>query len=255
MLSLKETIDVTCTPSEAFDYLADFTHIERWDPSVLTARQVTDGLPQVGTQFRLKLQFGGRPVPMDYRITEMASPRRLVLRGTGASFSAEDRITFEPQGKGTRIRYEADIVFEAGWGRTLEPLVAPLVRHSGRRALRQLQQLLSDSGPAPRLTLATRMVDQAFLPGLIGFTRLGYRLGKHRWPLPRKALRGRSVVLTGGTSGIGRAAAFQLVQLGADLVLVGRNREKTERVGRLLRATGGSGNVAIEIADLSLMAP
>ena len=31
------------------------------------------------------------------------------------------------------------------------------------------------------------------------------------------------------------AAAFQLVRLGADLVLVGRNREKTEQVGRALR--------------------
>ena len=98
MLSLKETIDVTCTPSEAFDYLSDFTHIERWDPSVLTARQLTEGLPQVGTQFRLQLLFGGRPVPMDYRITEMASPRRLVLQGTGVSFRAEDRITLAPLG-------------------------------------------------------------------------------------------------------------------------------------------------------------
>jgi NAD(P)-dependent dehydrogenase (short-subunit alcohol dehydrogenase family) len=120
--------------------------------------------------------------------------------------------------------------------------------------VQQLQQELSGGGPLPRLTLATRMVDQALLPGLIGFTRLGYRLGKHRWPLPRQALRGRTVVLTGGTSGIGRAAAFQLVQLGADLVLIGRNRKKTDRVGRRLRAVGGSGKVAIEIADLSLMA-
>jgi NAD(P)-dependent dehydrogenase (short-subunit alcohol dehydrogenase family) len=254
MLSLKETIDVICAPSEAFDYLADFTHIERWDPSVLTARQVTEGLPQVGTQFRLRLLFGGRPVPMDYRITEMASPRRLVLQGTGASFRAEDRITLAPLGAGTRIHYAADIVFETGWGRKLAPLVAPLVRRSGRRAVQQLQQELSGGGPLPCLTLATRMVDQAILPGLIGFTRLGYRLGKHRWPLPRKALCGRTVVLTGGTSGIGRAAAFQMARLGANLVLVGRNREKTEQVGRKLRAAGGSGKVAIEVADLSLMA-
>jgi len=254
MLSLKETIDVTYTPAKAFNYLADFTHIERWDPSVLTARQVTEGLPQVGTQFRLKLLFGGRPVPMNYRITEMASPRRLVLEGTGTSFRAEDRITLAPLGDGTRIHYEADIVFEAGWGRKLAPLAAPLVRYSGRRAVQQLQQELSGGGPLPRLTLTTRMVDQAILPGLVGFTRLGYRLGKHRWPLPRKALRGRTVVLTGGTSGIGRAAAFQLVRLGADLVLVGRNREKTEQVGRALRTAGGSGKVAGEIADLSLMA-
>jgi hypothetical protein len=60
------------------------------------------------------------------------------LQGTGASFSAEDRITFEAQGEGTRIHYEADIVFADGWGRKLAPLVAPLVRRSGRRAVQQL---------------------------------------------------------------------------------------------------------------------
>jgi NAD(P)-dependent dehydrogenase (short-subunit alcohol dehydrogenase family) len=95
-------------------------------------------------------------------------------------------------------------------------------------------------------------VDQAILPGAIGFTRLGYRLGKRRWPLAAMPLTGRTVVLTGGTSGIGRAAAFQLVSLGARLVMVGRSAEKTEEVVRELRRAGG--DVSFEIADLSLMA-
>jgi NAD(P)-dependent dehydrogenase (short-subunit alcohol dehydrogenase family) len=65
-------------------------------------------------------------------------------------------------------------------------------------------------------------------------------------------LHGRTVVLTGGTSGIGRAAAYQLVRLGARIVLVGRSAEKTAKVARALRAEGGE--VVVEIADLSLTA-
>ena len=88
MLNLKETITVACPPQAAFDYLIQFANIRQWDPSVLSARQVTDGTPRIGTHFRLLLQFGGRPVPMDYRITDMAVPRRLVLQGTGTSFTS-----------------------------------------------------------------------------------------------------------------------------------------------------------------------
>ena len=254
MLTLRETIDVACPGQAAFDYLADFTNIQAWDPSVLAARQVTAGAPHVGTRFRLTLQFGGRPVPMEYRITAMTPPQRLVLAGRGESFRAEDRMTLAPLASGVRIHYEADIELTNRWGRRMEPLIAPLLHRSGRRAVHNLKQQLSGEGDVPRLTLATRMADQAILPGIIGFTRLGYRLGKNRWPLPPNALRGRTVVLTGGTSGIGRAAAFQLIALGADLILVARDRAKAEQVQRSLRAAREDANVLIEIADLSLMA-
>jgi len=60
-------------------------------------------------------------------------------------------------------------------------------------------------------------------------------------------------LLTGGTSGIGRAAADQLVDLGADLVLVGRNREKTRSLARTLEARGRGGRISFELGDLSLM--
>lgn len=254
MLTLRETIDVTCPAQAAFDYLANFINIQAWDPSVLAARQMTSGAPHIGTCFHLTLQFGGRPVPMNYRITAMTPPQRLVLAGRGESFRAEDRITLAPRATGVRIHYEADIEFTSRWGRMMEPLIAPLLRRSGRRAVQKLKQQLSGEADVPRLTPATRMVDQAILPGLVGFTRLGYRLGKARWPLPPKALRGRTVVLTGGTSGIGRAAAFQLIALGAELILVARDRAKAEQVQRSLLAVEGGAHVSIEIADLSLMA-
>ena len=253
MLTLEETVDVTAPPDAAFAYLADFANVRRWDPSVLTARQTSSGRPREGTRYRLKLLFGVRPVPMEYRITALEAPRRLVLEGAGASFNAEDRITLTPLENGTRVHYRADIRFQSPLPHKLEALVALLVRRNGRRAVENLREQLSGGGPAPRLTLTTRMVDQAILPGMLGFTRLGYRLGKNRWPLPHRALEGRTVVLTGGTSGIGRAAAFQLADLGARLVLVGRDRAKTERLAPLLRDAEGR-KAAVEIADLSCMA-
>lgn len=56
-----------------------------------------------------------------------------------------------------------------------------------------------------------------------------------RLPDPAR-MEGRTVVVTGASSGIGRAAARELALLGADVAVVGRNPERTEAVAR---ETGG----------------
>jgi NAD(P)-dependent dehydrogenase (short-subunit alcohol dehydrogenase family) len=48
-------------------------------------------------------------------------------------------------------------------------------------------------------------------------------------PVPGR-MEGRTVVITGASSGIGRAAARELALLGADVAVVGRNPERTEAV-------------------------
>ncbi len=58
----------------------------------------------------------------------------------------------------------------------------------------------------------------------------------------------------GATSGLGRAAAERLADLGANIVLVGRNAEKAEQIRRDLIATTGNDNVVVEVAELSLVA-
>jgi NAD(P)-dependent dehydrogenase (short-subunit alcohol dehydrogenase family) len=45
--------------------------------------------------------------------------------------------------------------------------------------------------------------------------------------------------ITGGTSGIGRAAANKLAQLGIHVLVVSRNRERGEKTVAEIRAAGG----------------
>ncbi len=59
-------------------------------------------------------------------------------------------------------------------------------------------------------------------------------------------------MITGATSGIGKAAAVQLAELGATLVLVGRNPTKTEAVIREVKQRTGNAEVYALIADLSV---
>lgn len=62
------------------------------------------------------------------------------------------------------------------------------------------------------------------------------------------------VIITGATSGIGRAAATELARFHADVILVGRNRDKTERVRAEIAAETGSDTIRYELADLGLVA-
>jgi retinol dehydrogenase 14 len=61
---------------------------------------------------------------------------------------------------------------------------------------------------------------------------------------------GRTVLVTGGTGGIGRATALGLATMGAHLAIIGRNRGRTEGAAHEIRAAGG-GQVDVFVADLS----
>ena len=65
-----------------------------------------------------------------------------------------------------------------------------------------------------------------------------------------QALAGRVCVITGGTSGIGRAVALLLAREGASLVLIGRDRARTDDAIDAVRRAGAPDAVAL-LADLS----
>jgi retinol dehydrogenase 14 len=64
---------------------------------------------------------------------------------------------------------------------------------------------------------------------------------------------GRTVLVTGATSGIGRATALGLATMGARIAVTGRDRGRTEDAAREISAAGGR-SVEMFVADLSSQA-
>lgn len=66
-------------------------------------------------------------------------------------------------------------------------------------------------------------------------------------------MRGKRVVLTGASRGIGRETALALGRMGANLSLIVRDPERGAVVAEEVRATAGGGEVEVFVADLSSM--
>jgi NAD(P)-dependent dehydrogenase (short-subunit alcohol dehydrogenase family) len=80
------------------------------------------------------------------------------------------------------------------------------------------------------------------------FTNLGYRLHSRQFRPITTDMRGKVVVITGGTGGLGSAAARALAGLGARVVVVGRDLDKLRAVEARIEGSVGY------LADLSLLA-
>ncbi len=113
--------------------------------------------------------------------------------------------------------------------------------------------------PSLRRAVDPRFIVDALLEvSVIGsFSRIGptIRRGLFGWVPPREdALAGRTVLITGPTSGLGRAAAEATAALGARVVLVGRSEERLARCRDELALAHGEDRFPIVIADMGSLA-
>ena len=122
MTKLNETIETSLSRAEAFDYVADWSRQADWDPNTVSSEQIGTGGPAVGARYAIEVKMGRRTVPMEYRITELEAPSRVVLVGEGSGIRAEDVITFAATPGGTRVDYNAEIELSGALG-----LVQPLL--------------------------------------------------------------------------------------------------------------------------------
>jgi NAD(P)-dependent dehydrogenase (short-subunit alcohol dehydrogenase family) len=94
------------------------------------------------------------------------------------------------------------------------------------------------------------VMDRAVVPG---YSRIGYHL-RRRVDFPPDpepgALKGRTVVVTGASSGLGEAAVTGLARLGASVVLAGRDQERGEQARRRVAEQVPGAELTVRACDM-----
>lgn len=143
MARYEATIDSPRSPSEVWDYVADFAHAREWDPATVESSRLDDGPLRPGSQFRLVVRFLGRNVPLDYRVVTTDRPGQVMLAAERGRTRIHDAITIEEVAGGSRLTYHADLRVTGALGRLAEPLLAVVFRRMGAGAADGLRRELS----------------------------------------------------------------------------------------------------------------
>jgi hypothetical protein len=120
-----------------FDDLADFRSVATWDPGVATCEHTGGTIGEVGCRFRVVQDTTGPDVKIDYAITEIDTPRRVVLRGTNAWLVSIDVIVVEPRPGGCEVTYDATIKLKGPLA-LFDPLMSLGLRRIGAKAKKGL---------------------------------------------------------------------------------------------------------------------
>lgn len=253
MTVLQETVQVARDVADCFAYVSDFTTTAEWDPTVLGARNLTPGSIDVGTRFEVVCALPVGSVTLLYTVHKLHEDKLIELGGTCAFFDVRDTITFTANAEGTLIHYRAEFQF-GSLAAPIASLSASGLRKMGRESVAGLARALNDEFPVEQASGGRALADRLVVPGVALFSRLGYTLARKRFNPVSANVRGRHMLVTGASAGLGYATALELARRGAELTLVMRDRGKArDTVAALQRATDNPA-IRYELADLSLMA-
>jgi dehydrogenase/reductase SDR family protein 12 len=251
MTVLHETADVARPIEEVFAYVSDFTTTIEWDATATRAQKLTPGPLRIGTEFEVECALPVGSIQLHYRILKLEPHRLIELEGSSKFFTVRDTITFTPSDKGTHIDYKAEFEFIT----LLKPLLflsAGGLEKMGRESVAGLAKALEDNYPEPAYPdngkICTSIVTEIPL-----FTRLGYRRSRRSFVPMSASVRGKHMVVTGASAGLGFCTALDLARRGATLTLVMRDKSRAEQTLATLEAETGNSSITYELADLSLM--
>lgn len=143
MARYKDTVPSSRSQQDTFDYLARFSNTEEWDPGAVRGRDLQDGGEiGVGSRFSLDFKIAGREQELVYEITEYERPRKVRLVCSKPLYSSDDTIVVEPDGAGSRVTYDADVVLSAPL-KLLDPLMTIGFKRVAAKAAEGLERVLS----------------------------------------------------------------------------------------------------------------
>jgi NAD(P)-dependent dehydrogenase (short-subunit alcohol dehydrogenase family)/uncharacterized protein YndB with AHSA1/START domain len=220
----RNRVHIHASPEQVFAVLADPDCYPRWVVGAAGIRDYDEEFPAVGSRFHHKV--GSWPVGLkDHtEVTELEPPRRLVLKAKARPLgTATIALELKESAGGTEVRMEevpGDRITSLVVG---NPVADTALRVRNAEALARLKRLVE-----------------------------GVPEGD---PMRERELAGQRVLITGGSSGIGLAAAEGLVREGARVAILARNELGLAAAKRKLTEEGGEAvTVSADVTDREALA-
>jgi hypothetical protein len=135
------TVSSSRSVEEAFDYLADFSSVSEWDPTAVSAKNLSGEVGK-GARFQVVVRFAGRENEFTYETIEFDRPGRVVLRAESSTVVSLDTVTFEATASGSEVTYDAQLE-PKGLMKLAGPVLAVLFKRLGDNAARGLERELN----------------------------------------------------------------------------------------------------------------
>jgi hypothetical protein len=119
--------------AEAFAYMADLTNFEKWDPGVVSARQVQGEGPGPDAAFEVEVKSVGGSMTLVYRTTEYDAPTKVRAVAESSRLVSDDTIIVQPDGDGSLVTYDATLRLKGVLG-LFDPVLGLTFKRIGDRA-------------------------------------------------------------------------------------------------------------------------
>jgi uncharacterized protein YndB with AHSA1/START domain len=145
--TVEETVFISRTPEEVFDYVSTAQNLPVWDSSILEAEQIDSGQVRVGTRWRGVSKILGRRFEWTTEMVELDPPTTTVSRAVEGKLNFTVTNTYQPEAGGTRFTYKVEAESGLGniFGRLADPMVEKAQRRTVRANLDTLAELLTNS--------------------------------------------------------------------------------------------------------------
>jgi dehydrogenase/reductase SDR family protein 12 len=176
-----------------------------------------------------------------------------VLRSRSVLMDVLDTISVRELEAGCELEYIALFTFKEVSGWFLPAMESGLQRMGYRAVQEGLKTALADDFPTPGEVSGSVEEKDSLVHRIAGFTRFGYRREKQDWSPISAYMGDKHALITGATSGLGKAAATALLRLGAQVTLVVRDAQRGEALLAELAQETGNSQISLAIADLSVI--
>lgn len=133
MAQYTTTIKTPRSPEDAFAYMADLRNFAAWDPGVQAVTQVAGDAGGINSTFDVTVDAPGKGLTLRYETTEYRAPSTVTVKATSTMFTSLDRIDVTPDGDGSIVRYDAQLLLN-GPLRLFDPVLRPFFNRIGGRA-------------------------------------------------------------------------------------------------------------------------